>query len=246
VSFLVTLVSLAVAQQPGGRPGGLPGGPGEPPQIGQVLTRSLQERLKLTAEQKTKLSEIQKEVDGRFARLLTAEQKRSLQEMQGRFGGRGGPSSETARLDELKNQIGVTDEEWKPIESKLQKALALRKVLTSQASPADARLSRQPRAEGQPGRQPSGGEPPPGPGNRPPSSGSDGSSEANTIAQAQAEVRAALADPKHSKTDLQEKVSTVRKARQKARADLDAAQKDLLQLLTPEQEAILVGLGYLE
>jgi hypothetical protein len=38
----------------------------------------------------------------------------------------------------------------------------------------------------------------------------------------------------------------VRKTRQKVRGDLDAAQKDLLQLLTAEQEAVLVSLGLLE
>jgi hypothetical protein len=55
-----------------------------------------------------------------------------------------------------------------------------------------------------------------------------------------------LADPKHARIDLQKKVAAVRLAREKAHADLDVAQKELLQLLTPDQEAILVGLGYLD
>jgi hypothetical protein len=76
--------------------------------------------------------------------------------------------------------------------------------------------------------------------------GPGGSGGANAVAQAVAEVRAVLDDPKHTKAELQEKVAAVRKARQKACADLDSAQKDLLLMLTPEQKAILVGLGYLD
>jgi hypothetical protein len=68
----------------------------------------------------------------------------------------------------------------------------------------------------------------------------------NVISQAQAELKAVLNDPKHTATEVKEMVAAVRKARQKARGDLDAAQKDLLQLLTAEQEAVLVSLGYLD
>jgi hypothetical protein len=46
--------------------------------------------------------------------------------------------------------------------------------------------------------------------------------------------------------EIQEKVAAVRRATEKAKADLAAARKDLVELLTAEQQAILVGLGYLE
>jgi len=88
---------------------------------------------------------------------------------------------------------------------------------------------------------------------RPPSAGfggfpgfPGGPTATNTISQAQDEFRAVLDDPKHTKAELQEKIAAVRKARQKARAELEAAQKDLHQMLTADQEAILVGLGYVE
>ena len=68
----------------------------------------------------------------------------------------------------------------------------------------------------------------------------------NAVSQAQADLKTVLNDPKHSAAEVQEKVVAVRKAREKARSDLDAAQKDLLTLLTAEQEAVLVSLGYLE
>jgi hypothetical protein len=61
-----------------------------------------------------------------------------------------------------------------------------------------------------------------------------------------ADLQTALADAKISPEQLQQKVAAVRLARQKARAKFEAAQKDLLELLAPDQEAVLVSLGYIE
>jgi len=61
-----------------------------------------------------------------------------------------------------------------------------------------------------------------------------------------AELRTALADPNTTPEQLQEKIGAVRGARQKAKAELAAARKDLLELLTPDQEAVLVSLDYLD
>jgi hypothetical protein len=66
------------------------------------------------------------------------------------------------------------------------------------------------------------------------------------ISQVQSDLQGALADPKTTADEIQDKVAALRNARQKAKADLDAAQKDLLELLTADQEAILVSLGYLD
>src|SRR5437588_9244555 len=51
---------------PGG-PGGSPGGFGGPAQPGQLVVPFVQDRLKLTDEQKKKLEELQKDVDGKLA-----------------------------------------------------------------------------------------------------------------------------------------------------------------------------------
>jgi hypothetical protein len=66
------------------------------------------------------------------------------------------------------------------------------------------------------------------------------------VSQAQADLKAVLDDPKHSKTERDEKIAAVRKAREQARADLTAAQRDLLLLLTPSQEVVMISMGYLE
>jgi Spy/CpxP family protein refolding chaperone len=73
---------------PGG-PGGF-GGFGGPPQPGQILAPAVQDRLKLTDEQKKKLEELQKDVDGKLGKILTDDQKKQLKDMQEAFG-RGGP-----------------------------------------------------------------------------------------------------------------------------------------------------------
>ncbi len=82
---------------PGGPPGGFPGGVGGPPSRGfgppfapgQLLPPFLQERLKLTDEQKKQLDELQKEVQGKLDKILTEEQRNQLKEMRRGFGPRG-------------------------------------------------------------------------------------------------------------------------------------------------------------
>lgn len=75
------------------RPAG-PGGFGGPlPQPGQLIPTSVQDRLKLTADQKKELAEVQKEVDGELVKLLKGDQKKQLKDVQDRMRGfpGGGP-----------------------------------------------------------------------------------------------------------------------------------------------------------
>jgi hypothetical protein len=79
---------------PGGRGGrGGFGGFGGTPQPGQVLPPFLRDALRLTDAQKKQVDELQKDVDGKLAKILTDEQKKQLQDMRQGFGrgGRGGP-----------------------------------------------------------------------------------------------------------------------------------------------------------
>jgi len=104
---LVALATLAPAQPPGGGKGdkkdfpkgGQPPGKGGfgpggrmMPQPGVLLPSFMQEALKLTAEQKKQVEELQKEVDAKLAKILTADQLKQLKEMKDRGpGGPGGP-----------------------------------------------------------------------------------------------------------------------------------------------------------
>jgi len=61
-----------------------------------------------------------------------------------------------------------------------------------------------------------------------------GPTPTGAVGRARADLKAVLDDPKHTKAEVDEKVEAVRKARQKAGADLDAAQNDLEPIrLTP-------------
>ena len=75
----------------GGPPGGFMMGGGRP---GEILPRMLQDRLKLTPEQKSDLDDLQQEVDAKLDKILSAEQKTQLNQMRERgpagFGPRGG------------------------------------------------------------------------------------------------------------------------------------------------------------
>jgi hypothetical protein len=92
--------------------------------------------------------------------------------------------------------------------------------------------------------QPSGAEPVAGlPGGFGPPGGGPGD---GAVGQAISELAAAAADKNTTPDQLKRKMAAVRQARKKAIAQLETLQKELLDLLTPEQEAILVGLGFIE
>jgi hypothetical protein len=66
------------------------------------------------------------------------------------------------------------------------------------------------------------------------------------VNRAIAELQTELADKKTNPEQLKTKVAAVRAARQKAREKVRTTQRDLVELLTADQEAVLVSLGYLE
>jgi Spy/CpxP family protein refolding chaperone len=62
------------------------------PQPGQILPAMVQERLSLSADQKSQLQELQKEVDAKMSKILTSDQQKQLKDIQTDVGasGRGG------------------------------------------------------------------------------------------------------------------------------------------------------------
>jgi hypothetical protein len=79
----------------GGPPGGAGPAPGpvDPQQPGKIFSATQQSTLKLSAGQKERLAEIQKEVDARLETLLTEDQKQQLVSMQ--RAAAGGPAFQT-------------------------------------------------------------------------------------------------------------------------------------------------------
>jgi hypothetical protein len=68
----------------------------------------------------------------------------------------------------------------------------------------------------------------------------------NAVALALAELKSALATTNTPPGQIKEQIAAVRAARQKARTDLAATEKKLRELLTADQEAVLISLGWLE
>ena len=71
------------------------------------------------------------------------------------------------------------------------------------------------------------------------------SSKTVTLAQAISDLSAALADTTTTLDQLKERLAIVRDAREKTKADVEEARKELLLILTTDQEAVLVALGYM-
>jgi hypothetical protein len=67
-----------------------------------------------------------------------------------------------------------------------------------------------------------------------------------TVSQAIADLRTALANEKSTPEQLKELVTQVRAARDRTKKDLESAQKELLLVITPDQEAVLAGQGYID
>jgi Spy/CpxP family protein refolding chaperone len=241
-------ISTAWAQQgnpPGGIPGGPPGGfgPFPRPQPGEILPGFLQDQLKLTADQKKKLGELQKDVDVNLAKLLTAEQKKSLDEMRqgkggfgppgfgppGGMGGMppgGGPGGPPAKkgFGPPPGFGGFGTGRADDVQKKIAATDEEWKVIGPKLQKLIA------------ARRAVSGE-----------AGVGGGPMASTaVAQAQADLKTVLDDPKHTKAEVDEKITGVRKAREQARAELEEARRDLMLMLTPTQQAVMVSLGYLE
>jgi Spy/CpxP family protein refolding chaperone len=94
------VLGAAFELQLGGFGGGFGGGGRGTP--GQVLNTGAQDQLKLSAEQKKKLEDLQKQVDDQLKTILSEEQQKQLKDMQqgggrGTGGGRGGAGGRGGR-----------------------------------------------------------------------------------------------------------------------------------------------------
>ena len=120
-------------------------------------------------------------------------------------------------MDRLKEQLGATDDEFKVIQPKLEK------VMTSRGGGMMGGMGR--------GRGPGGG------GDQP----SD-----NPVIKAMQDLRTTLDNKEAKADDIAGKLKALRDARDKQREDNQKAQKDLKEVLTQRQEAVLVMWGMLD
>jgi len=139
---------------------------------------------------------------------------------QQRRGGNFDPAQFRERMmNNIKEQLGASDDEWKVLSPKIEK------LMTAQR---DARVG-------------FGGL---GGGNRRP--GGQDTQPTTPVAKASTDLRTALENKDTPAPELAAKLTALREARDKARAELTGAQKELKEILTQRQEAVLVTMGMLE
>lgn len=143
----------------------------------------------------------------------------SLARAQGQRGNFDPAQFRERRLNQIKEQLGSTDDEWKVLQPKIEK------VMEAQMAGFGG---------GGFGRRGGGG-------------GGGGDNAPQTpIAKASADLRQTLENKDAPADEIKTKLAALREARAKVRADLEAARKDLKEVLTQRQEAVLVTNGMLE
>ena len=140
-------------------------------------------------------------------------------------GGRMDPEQMRERMAEMmKERLGATDEEWEVLMPRLEKV---------QEKQRDLRAGGMAAMMG--GRGGFGGR-----------GGEGDDREAGPVATASRELAETLRDENAAESDIAEKLKAVREAREGAEKELASAREELVEILTPRQEATLVMMGMLE
>jgi hypothetical protein len=136
-----------------------------------------------------------------------------------------------SQLDRIQQSLGASDDEWKALSPKVERVLA-----AQQASKPGPRIMTMGGGGGGTMIMISAA----GPG----LGGAAGPQ--SPVARAQADLQAVLSDPNATTDSIAARATGLRSARAKAQAELEAAQKELKELLTMRQEAVLLAQGILD
>ncbi len=117
----------------------------------------------------------------------------------------------------MKEQLKVTDDEWKVIQPKLQKVFEARR--DAMGGMFGFRRNRDDNNQNQP---------------------------QSAVQKAAHDLQQSLDNSSASAEDIANKLQALRDAKEKAKTDLASAQKDLKDVLTQRQEAVLVMMGILD
>jgi hypothetical protein len=129
-------------------------------------------------------------------------------------------------LDRVKQALGATDDEFQALAPKIDKVMTLQRDTRGGSS-------RRGRTRG--------GDP-----NAAPTPSATPTTPLTPARQASTDLAATLANKDAKPDEIKARLDAYRAARAQAKAELAAAQQDLLGLLTQRQEAMLVTLGILE
>lgn len=159
------------------------------------------------------------------AAVSRAQDNANNNNQQGRRGNFDPAQARERFMNQIKERLGANDEEWKVIQPKIEK------VSTAQR-------------ESRGGFGGFGGA---GGGGRRGGGGGGADQQPTTaVGIAAADLNKALESKDTPAEDLAKKVAALRDAREKARANTQAAQKELKEVLTARQEAVLVTMSMLE
>ena len=146
------------------------------------------------------------------------------QGQQGQQRGNFDPAQARERyLTQIKEQLGASDEEWKALQPKVEKVLNAQRDNRRGGGNRGVGRNRNNNAQQTNNAQPT-----------------------SEVATAADELRKAVDDKAATAEDINKKLTTLREAREKAKSELTTAQKELRELLSARQEAILVSSGLLD
>ena len=132
----------------------------------------------------------------------------------------------------MKEQLGTTDDEWKVLQPKLEKVMTARR--DSFGGFGGGMFG------GRGGRGGGGGR------GGDQAQGGQNDRPESKVMKAQNELNTTLENKSAAADDIKAKLKAYRDAREKARAELQAAQKELKEVCSVRQEAVLVMTGMLE
>jgi hypothetical protein len=141
-------------------------------------------------------------------------------------GGVGVPFAQTHRqdmLNALQEKLEMNDDDFKSLSPKIEKLLDAKQNLSTGAGMSWSSMN----------------------GAKPTYKASESKVDTEP-GRAMQEVRDVAADKDKSDEEIAKKIAAVREAKEKAKADVEAAQKDLAAALTPRQQAVLMTLGVIE
>ena len=165
----------------------------------------------------------------------------------GRGGGRDMTQFRQAMMDRLKENLGVTDDEFKVLQPKIEKVQTLQRDAMGNRF-GMGRARGQFGQGGQPGQP---GQPGQGAGGNPPAGGQPAAAGAAPAQQSDVQVKTRdlqdMLENKDAKPEeIKAKLDALRDAKAKAKEELTKAQAELKELLSQRQEAVLVTMGTLD
>jgi hypothetical protein len=141
-------------------------------------------------------------------------------------GGVGVPFGQTHRqemLDALKDKLEMSDDDFKALSPKIEKLLDAKQNMSTGAGMGWSSMN----------------------GAKPTFKASESKVDTEP-GRAMQDVREAAADKEKTDEEIAKKIAAVREAKEKANVEWEAAQKELIDSLTPRQQAVLMTLGVIE